>query len=163
MHSTNWILHWLTDGLVTFPDIISIFRTLINQLLSHLCFILILSNLIARPLSIMIFIWGPFSHPTCDFILYINRALYICGLGELMIRQVIKFLYIFQFKHLISINEDFVACFVTLTNFLYGGIFEFVSYFLGYHYWEMDFNICRLPHLIDCIIVIMELEMREKS
>ena len=125
-----------------------IFRTLINQLLSHLCFTILLSNLIARPLSVMVLIWGPFSHPTCDFILFVGRSLYICALGELTARQVIKFLYIFHFKHLINVDEDFVAFFITFINFVFCGIFGFITYFLGFHFSDIDFNICRYFRMI---------------
>lgn len=102
-----------------------------------------MGSLVARPLNVMYYIWGPYSNNTCDFIVFVGRALYICALGELTARQIIKFLYIFHFKHLINLNEDFVALFVTLVNLVFCGIFVFVSYYLGFHYSEIDFNICR--------------------
>jgi hypothetical protein len=118
-------------------------RTLINQLLSHLCFIVLLSSLIARPLSVSVVFLGPFSTEKCDVILFVGRYLFICCLGQLTLRQVIKYLYIFQWKHLVGLNEDFAAFFVTLTNFVLTGLVEFTAYFLGFHYSDFDFSICR--------------------
>jgi hypothetical protein len=64
------------------------YRSLINQLLSHLCFILLFGNLIARPLGVATLFLGPFSHHTCDVIVWSGRFSFTCSLGELTIRQV---------------------------------------------------------------------------
>jgi hypothetical protein len=48
------------------------YRSLINQLLSHLCFILLFVNLFARPLAVATLFLGPFSQPSCDVIVWIG-------------------------------------------------------------------------------------------
>jgi hypothetical protein len=85
--------------------LICYFRTLMNQLLSHLCMIVMMSCLIARPLSILVLISGPFKAGTCDVIMFIGRYLFVGSLGELTLRQVRIFLI--QFKLRFSNGDDF--------------------------------------------------------
>jgi hypothetical protein len=42
----------------------------------------------------------------------------------------------------VSLDEDFAALFLTLTNFFFCGGYAFAAYFLGFHYSDMDFCIC---------------------
>ena len=118
-------------------------RTLMNQLLSHLCIIVLLTCLVARPLHILVMLIGPFSYQSCDAVLFVGRYLFICSMFELTSRQIVKYLYIFQWKHLVRINDDFGSKYITLCNCLLSAVYTFVAYFLGYHYSEMDFHICR--------------------
>jgi hypothetical protein len=72
------------------------FRTLMNQLLSHLCIIILLSNVVARAISVAVLNFGPFSASHCDVILFIGRYFFIGCLGLLTLRQAFKYFYIFQ-------------------------------------------------------------------
>ena len=118
-------------------------RTLMNQLLSHLCIIVLLSCLIARPLSILVLLIGPFSSQSCDGVLLVARYLFVCSLFELVLKQIIRYFYIFQWKHLVHIDDDFGSTYITLCNCFLSAVYAFAAYFLGYHYSEMDFHICR--------------------
>ena len=64
------------------------YRYLINQLLSYLCFILLFGILVPRPIGVATLFLGPFSHTSCDVIVWSGRFSFTCSLGELTIRQV---------------------------------------------------------------------------
>ena len=83
------------------------YRTLMNQLLSHICIITIFDCLIGRMFYISSTIIGPFSVLTCGVIMSIGRFFFACRIMELIILEFIKFLYIFQWKYLASLNDDF--------------------------------------------------------
>jgi hypothetical protein len=118
------------------------YRTLINQLLSHLCFLLLLGCILANPLSIFSIIFGPFGSESCNVMLLVGRYLFACAIVELTLRQVIKYFYIFQWKYIVRINDDFAAFVITTSNIILSALFTFATYFLGFHFSEMDYNIC---------------------
>jgi hypothetical protein len=55
---------------------------------------------------------------------------------------VIKFLYIFQWKHIVVLNEEFLAVYLTMWNLFMSLIFVLTIYMMGYHNAEPDFYIC---------------------
>ena len=107
------------------------YRTLINQILTHCCCIEIAACIFGRNLYLSFYIIGPLSDIWCDALLLQYRFFYLSLIFEATIRQGIKFLYIFQWKHLVALNDDFSALFVTIYNLGTSSIFVFVSYFLG--------------------------------
>ncbi len=70
---------------------------------------------------------------------------------EFTIRQVIKYLYIFQWKFLVSLNDDFFAIYFTLCNFLLSFLLILLTYLLGYQNSEIDYHICTGKHPKDNI------------
>ena len=107
------------------------YRTLINQILTHCCCIEITSCIFGRNLFLSFYIIGPLSDIWCDVVLLQHRFFYLSLIFEATIRQVIKFLYIFQWRHIVALNDDFSASFLTIYNLGTSSIFVFVSYFLG--------------------------------
>jgi hypothetical protein len=118
------------------------YRTLINQLLSHLCYIQMLNCVCSRLAFILIYCFGPFASVTCDVMFIYAHYAFVCTITEITLRQMIKYLYIFKWKYVSGLNDDFAAIFVTLTNLLLNAILVFVSYFLGFNNEELDFHIC---------------------
>ena len=118
------------------------YRTLINQLLSHLCYIQMLNCFVSRLSFILIYWLGPFASGTCDAIFIYAHYAFVCTITEITLRQMIKYLFIFKWKYVSGLNEDFAAILVTLINLLLSGILVFVSYFLGFNNEEVDFHIC---------------------
>ena len=123
------------------------YRTLINQLLSRLCFIEILSCFFSRLSFFSSYCFGPLPSRVCDFSTLLTRYSLFLTMNQITIRQLIKFLYVFKWKYLAGLHADFSAHFLTLLNIVLGLVFTLVSYILGYHNEELDFHICtgRLP------------------
>jgi len=118
------------------------YRTVLNPLLSHICMISIARLFIARiPHSVMI-LTAPCSTETCNFVILIGRYSFLCIHAEVCIWQVVKFLYIFQWKHIVILNEEFLAVFLTMWNLFVSLIFVFTTYMIGINNAEPDFHIC---------------------
>jgi hypothetical protein len=68
------------------------------------------------------------------------------AMGELVVRKIIKFFYIFQWKYLARMNGDFAAIYLILLNILFSGVFSFITYFFGFLSAEVNFHICTGKH-----------------
>jgi hypothetical protein len=117
-------------------------RTLMNQLLSHIMLLSLLGSIIGRIPYVSIIFIGPFPSTVCNSIIFLGRYLFLCILTEFAIRQVIKYLYIFQWKYIVSLNADFFAFYFTTHNLLLSFVFIFVAFILGYQNSEIDYHIC---------------------
>ena len=91
-------------------------RTVLNQLLTHLIYIIFIMGPIIKIPYIAFFYVGPFSDLSCDWIILFGRYSFICFLLEMTLRQVVQYLYIFQWKCVVRLNDDFAAFFLTLWN-----------------------------------------------
>jgi hypothetical protein len=109
------------------------YRTLINQLLSHLCYIQALNCILSRLAFILIYSFGPFPGIACDVIFTYARYAFVATITEITIRQVIKYFYIFNWKHVVGLNDDFAAFYITFVNLGLSAILVFVFYFLGFN------------------------------
>ena len=128
------------------------YRTLMNQLLSHISVLSIVGCVLSRIPYVSMFFIGPFSSTTCDMIILFGRYMFLSILIEFTIRQVIKYLYIFQWKYLVSLNADFFAIYFTACNLLLSMVFILIAYFLGYQNSEVDYHICTGKHPKDNIM-----------
>ncbi len=117
-------------------------RTLMNQLLAHICILSIIDCLINRIPYISIIFIGPYSSTTCGYLSFMGRFCYLIRIIELSIRQIIKYFYIFQWKYLVSLNNDFFAIFFTIWNLILCFLFIFISYQLGFQDSDLDYHIC---------------------
>jgi hypothetical protein len=118
------------------------YRTIINQLLSRLCFIDILACLIAQSSYLIILACGPFHVNYCDFTVLVGRFFYFVCISIIVARQIIRYLYIFKWKHVACLNDDFLAAFITLYLVAFGFVFSMTTFILGYHNEDLDFHIC---------------------
>ena len=109
-----------------------IYRTLINQLLSHLCRMEIAICLSTRITYFVTYCLSPLPMPICDLNIFIGRVTFIIMITQITIRQLIKYLYIFNWRALVSLNDDFFAVFITTVNVVFCFVFAFVAYFLGF-------------------------------
>ena len=117
-------------------------RTLLNQLLAHICIFSIIDCLINRTIYVsVIFIW-PYSTSTCDCISFMGRFCFLIRKMELSIRQLIRYFYIFQWKYLVSLNNDFFAIDFTICNLILSFLLIFTSYQLRFHISDLDYHIC---------------------
>ncbi len=118
------------------------YRTIINQLFSQLCYAQIFGCYIGGPLYMAVLMLGPLSPRNCDFITFTGRFLYIDCITLINIRHIFKYLYIFKWKYVVYLNDDFFAKFFTYVTLAFSILFAFTSYFLGYNNEDMDFHIC---------------------
>ena len=128
------------------------YRTLMNQLLSHICTFSIVDCLSNRILYVSILYIGPYSTSVCQFSSFVGRYFYLIRIIELSIRQLIKYFYIFQWKYIVSLNNDFFAIFFTLCNLALSFLFVFTTYELGFQNSDLDFHICTGKTPLDNIL-----------
>jgi len=107
-----------------------------------MCIISIFDCLVGRIVYNSFVFIGPFSSFSCGVIMAIGRFCFVSRIMELVIRQFIKYFYIFQWKYLVSLNDDFFAIFLTLCNIQLSFLFVFTSYQLGFHNSEVDYHLC---------------------
>ena len=119
-----------------------IYRTLINQLLSHLCFIEMATCILSRFSYFANYCFGPWPYTVCDVSIFYGRLTFILMVNQITIRQLIKYLYIYNWRNIVGLNDDFFACFITILNIFLSFVFVFVSYFLGFNNEEPDYHIC---------------------
>jgi hypothetical protein len=83
-------------------------------------------------------------HPEifCHIFAFAGRFLFICSLNQLTLRELIKYYYIFHWKHITCLNDDFTAVFLLRANIMLSSIFEFVTYFFGHHNAMINFHCC---------------------
>ena len=107
------------------------YRTLINQLLSHFCRLHLFGCLVVRIPYIYFLSFGDFSNIGCEITVFLGLVFYILMVTQVCMRQVIKYLYIFKWRYVIGLNDDFFAMFLTLTNVLLSCLLAFVDLFMG--------------------------------
>jgi hypothetical protein len=138
------------------------YRTVINILLSHICWINIFKCLIERIPYILMITMGPFPRPACDGITLFARYFFLCNFNEILLWQLMKYFYIFQWGRFALMDDDFIAAFVTLTNLLLCAIFIMVCYMIGFNNVEMDHHICTgkepAVNIIETPFLLMSLE-----
>jgi hypothetical protein len=132
------------------------YRTLINQLLSHLCWIEIFSCIFSRLGYFVIYFLSPLPAAICDLAIFLGRYTFLITTAEIALRQMIKYFYIFNWKNLVGLDDDFAALFITLLNLLLSFVFIFVTYFLGFHNEELDFHICTGRKPLDNVAIMMK-------
>ena len=91
---------------------------------------------------------APHSPEFCDWHLFSGRFFFLLYLTEITLWQSVKYLYIFQWKHMVHLDDQIVAQCITIVSVAFSAIFAFVTYMLGYHNAELDFHICtgKTPH-----------------
>jgi hypothetical protein len=96
----------------------------------------------------MMILDGPYSLNVCNGILFVGRFFFLLYLTEITLWQATKYLYIFQWKYLVALNDQFVAICITICAVTFSIIFISTTYMLGYQNAEIDFHICtgNSPH-----------------
>ena len=118
------------------------YRTVVNILLSHSCWINLVRCIFARVPYVILMALGPHSRPTCDGIMFIGRFFYQALLSQILLWQVMKYIYIFHWNNVVALNDEFIACFVTATNLMLILVLTVTTSTIGFHNTEEDFHIC---------------------
>jgi hypothetical protein len=118
------------------------YRTLTNRILSHICMISIVRCLTARIPYVAILFMSPLSLTKCDLLIFVGQYSFLCTLIEIEIWQLAKYFYIFKWKYLVKLNDKFFAKYLTACNLLLSSVFLFVTYMIGFHNVELDYQIC---------------------
>ncbi len=122
------------------PDLL--YRTILNQILSLCCWIEIASIFTVKNANLSFFVIGPMSYIYCDVAIGLGNFLFVLIFQMACTRQIIKFFYIFQWKHAANISDDFFALFAVCWNIAMSALFVFAIYFLGYHNENLNYHIC---------------------
>jgi len=131
------------------------YRTLLNQLLSHLCYMVLFTCILTRINYFGIFFFGPVTGIYCDVSIYFGRLSFVVTLTQITMRQILKYLYIFKWKSIVGLNDNFFAMFVTMLNLFLSSAFVFVTYFLGFHNEELDYHICTGRRPLDNVMMTL--------
>ena len=76
--------------------------------------------------------FGSFPTGGCYVSTFLGNAFYLCMVTEVFFRQLIKYLYIFKFKHIVGLNDDIFAVFLTSFNVMISSILAFSDSFMGH-------------------------------
>ena len=122
------------------------YRTVINILLSHVCWISLARSIIARIPYVLMICLGPLPHYACDVIILSGQYLFLCVLYEIMLWQVMKYLHVFYWNSVANLNDEFVAKFLTLVNMLINFLIIVIKYVCGFYYVEVNYHVCTGKH-----------------
>jgi hypothetical protein len=126
-------------------------RNIISQMLTNLCKSLIVVC-IANGVSYFIrAFYSPMSRNLCDAGMYLGRWTYCYLFTHTCTRQFFKGLYIYNWKFMVRLNEDFVAFYATIMVAVFATYFTFATYMLGFHNVELDYHLCTGNHPMDNI------------
>ncbi len=132
------------------------YRTLLNRLLSHLCYMVLFTCILTRSNFFGFFCFGPVAGIYCDVSIYFGRLSFVVTLTQITMRQILKYLYIFKWKSIVGLDDNFFAMFVTMVNLFLSSVFVFVTYFLGFHNEELDYHICTGRRPLDNVMMTLK-------
>jgi len=118
-------------------------RTVVNILLSHICWAQLTRSFFARiPNGVVIMIVWPVSRYFCEAAIFVSRFYYLFMIMEILLWQVMKYIYIFHWKNAVNLNDEFIACFLTATNIMMCCIVTTATQIMGLHTIQEEFHIC---------------------
>ena len=118
------------------------YRTVVNMLLSNTAIICLVSCFFTRIPYVIIVTQGPFPDIVCDISVMLSKYGFLCILTEIALWQVMKYLYIFHWKNVVSMNDAFIANFLTISNLLINGVVAVGMYMTSLSNVEIDYHIC---------------------
>ena len=118
------------------------YRTVVNILLSHSCSIILHLCLWARFPYVIMQIFGPYPTFMCEMTIMLTKWGFLCIVTEVSLWQLMKYLYIFHWRNVVSMDDDFLAFFLTMNNLLLNGIFTIFMYMIGLANVEVEYHIC---------------------
>jgi len=116
-------------------------RTLINQLLSNICMINLVNCFSGRILANVLFVTGPNPVGPCSASILWNKFWFLAIIQLLLTQQIAKVFYVFKWKLVVGLNENFFARFFTSCIIISSALMSFVSFFLGFKCSGVDFHI----------------------
>ena len=118
------------------------YQTFLNHVTGHLCWLMIVGCTVQQTGYLAFFTFGPFPMIACDVIVFTGRLMYLVCVTETLIRQLMKYLFIFKWKLVSCLLDEFFAFFFTAANVQLSVVFAFATYFVGYHNEDIDFHVC---------------------
>ena len=112
------------------------------MLLSNTAIICLVSCFFTRIPYVIIVTQGPFPDIVCDISVMLYKYGFLCILTEIALWQVMKYLYIFHWKNVVSMNDAFIANFLTISNLLINGVVAVGMYMTSLSNVEIDYHIC---------------------
>ena len=87
---------------------------------------------VVRLPSIYFLTFGSLPSGGCYVSSFLGYANYLSMVSEVFLRQMIKYLYIFKFKHIVGLNDDIFAVFLTSFNVMISSLLAFSESFKGH-------------------------------
>jgi hypothetical protein len=106
-------------------------RTLMNKLVSNVCWTLIQFVLICQTGDIIRYTIGPFPVYLCTIFQVVRTAMKVQLLLILDIMQITRYIFIFKLKNPSAVHDDFWSSFINLWVFGYGLASSFVTFFVN--------------------------------
>lgn len=118
------------------------YRTLINILLCHVCIINLVRVFLSRIPYVIAIVFSPLPTPVCDMTIMLGRYFFLCAMSEILLWQLMKYLYIFHWYRINLVSDNFISSFVTMSNMFLSAIVIFATYVMGFNNAEIDYHIC---------------------
>lgn len=116
-------------------------RTLINQLTSSFCIMLVILNFTLTNAIAFVHAVGPQNDLVCSVIVFGSNFFLTLGLLYLDSIIILRYLYIFRWKTVGAINDDLFALFTTINNVVISFLFCMIIYMMGYAY-NVNYYFC---------------------
>ena len=124
----------------------SYYRTAINIILSHVCWISLVRSTFTRIPFVFMVLYGPLPNYACNVIILSAHYLFQCIIYEIMLWQLMKYVHVFYWSIVANINDAFLAQFATTVNFLTNFVLLFIKFILGFYYTDINYHICTGKH-----------------
>ena len=105
-------------------------RTLLNQLVSSICWVTIVQNLTDLTLGILLNLCGPFSVKFCTFFIWYKSSFYLYTLVLLICITTVKYACIFILQKPVGIHLEIWCLFINIFSIGFSILEQFVFLFL---------------------------------
>jgi len=123
---------YLSMGIILYEKHISAnWRTLINYLVSQVCYVLIRYILFSVSIDIFRFVYGPLPLFVCYMHTITKTATRLQMLFILDCMMITKYAFVFYFQNPSAITEDFWSFFIGLLTFFLSFLFSFAQFYKG--------------------------------
>jgi len=86
--------------------------------------------------------FSPLPRPVCDGVMMAARYFFLCVITQIVLWQLMKYLYIFHWYRINLVVDNFISIFVTMANLMLSGLLIVVTYVIGFNNAELDFHLC---------------------
>ena len=93
------------------------FRTLINQLVSSICWYLIGYILLVQLFTVFLYIHGPFGSFLCSLDIIFRNVMAMQAIFLLEAIVITKFVFVYVLKNPVAIHDEFLRVFINLSTF----------------------------------------------
>jgi hypothetical protein len=85
---------------------------------------------------------APMPKPVCHVLIFVERFSSLCYFGQILCWQTVKCIHLSHWKHLVRLNDEFLAIFITCSNIFLCAVFVLFFDAIGFQNGDMDYHIC---------------------